>query len=77
MEQGKITCPNCGQEFELSDALTGRIRAHLEAELSSEVARREAEVQKKRRELKKLEAQSPESRKGSRRNRDPSERAPA
>lgn len=64
MEQGKITCPKCGQEFELSDALTGRIRAHLEAELSSDVARREAEVQKRGRELKKLEAQLSDSRKG-------------
>jgi len=64
VEQGKITCPKCGQEFELSDALTGRIRAHLEAEISSDVARREAEVQKRGRELKKLEAQLSESRKG-------------
>jgi hypothetical protein len=22
MEQGMITCPNCGHEFEMSDALT-------------------------------------------------------
>ena len=63
MEQGKITCPKCGQEFELTDALTGRIRAHLEAELAEEVVRREAEVKKKGRDLKKLEAQLADSRK--------------
>ena len=33
MEQGMITCPSCGHEFEMSDALTGRIRKHLEEEL--------------------------------------------
>ena len=46
MEQGLITCPNCGHEFELSDALTGRIREHLKAELFQEVVRRESEVKK-------------------------------
>ena len=63
MEQGKITCPKCGQEFELTDALTGRIRAHLEAELTRDVAKREADLNKKDRELKKLEAQLADSRK--------------
>jgi hypothetical protein len=29
MEQGMITCPNCGQEFEMSDALTGRICSRM------------------------------------------------
>jgi hypothetical protein len=63
VEQGKITCPKCGQEFELTDALTGRIRAHLEAELTKEVAKREADLNQKGRELKKLEAQLADSRK--------------
>jgi uncharacterized Zn finger protein (UPF0148 family) len=40
MEQGMITCPSCGHEFEISDALTGRIREHLEAELSQGVKKR-------------------------------------
>jgi hypothetical protein len=63
VEQGKITCPKCGQEFELTDALTGRIRAHLEAELTRDVAKREADLNSKDRALKKLEAQLADSRK--------------
>lgn len=62
MEQGMITCPNCGQEFELSDALTGRIREHLRVELLQEVSRREAELKKKSEALKAQEAQISKSR---------------
>ena len=47
MKQGMITCPNCGHEFELSDALTGKIREHLRAELLQEVSRREARLDEK------------------------------
>jgi len=57
MDPGMITCPNCGHGFELSDALTGRIREHLRGELLQEVARREAELKKKTESLKELEAQ--------------------
>jgi len=57
MEQGMITCPNCGHEFEMSDALTGRIREHLKAELLQDVARREAELKKKIETLRAQEAQ--------------------
>ena len=52
MEEGKITCPNCGEEFEISDALTGRIREHLKGELLKEVSRREAKLKKKTAALK-------------------------
>jgi hypothetical protein len=62
MEQGMITCPNCGHEFEMSDALTGRIRKHLEAELSQGVKKREAELKKKLDALKAQEAQIAKSR---------------
>ena len=62
MEQGRIACPNCGHEFELSDALTGRIREHLKAELLQEVGRREAEVKKKTDALKEQEKQIAKSR---------------
>ena len=55
MEQGKITCPNCGEEFEMSDALTGRIREHLRGELLKEVSRREGELKKKTAALKAQE----------------------
>ncbi len=56
MEEGKITCPNCGEEFEISDALTGRIREHLKAELLKEVSRREAKLKEKS-ELLRAEAE--------------------
>lgn len=62
MEQGNITCPNCGHEFEMSDALTGRIREHLRAEMLQEVTRREAEVKKKNEALKTQEKQIAKSR---------------
>lgn len=57
MEQGRITCPNCGHEFEMSDALAGRIREHLKAELQQDVSRREAALKKKIDALKAQEAQ--------------------
>jgi len=57
MEQGKITCPNCGQTFELSDALTGRIREHLRGELLKEVSLREAKLKEKSEDLKAQAAQ--------------------
>jgi hypothetical protein len=57
MEQGMITCPNCGQEFEMSDALTGRIRKHLKEELLQGVKKREAEVKEKSKALKAKEKQ--------------------
>jgi len=62
MEQGLITCPHCGREFELSDVLTGRIREHLRGELLQEVSRREAELKKKTDDLRTLEAQVSKSR---------------
>jgi len=57
MEQGKITCPRCGEEFEISDALTGRIREHLKAELLADVSRREARIRKITKALEAQEAQ--------------------
>ena len=62
MEQGMITCPNCGQEFEMSDALTGRIRKHLKEELLQDVKQREAEVKKRSKALKAQEAKISKSR---------------
>ena len=62
MEQGKIACPNCGHEFEISDALSGRIREHLRGELLQEVVQREAELKKKSQALKAQEKQISKSR---------------
>lgn len=51
MSETKIACPRCGQEFELTEALSGRLRAHLRDELSGEITRREAELAEKTRAL--------------------------
>lgn len=51
MDSGLITCPNCGHQFEMSDALSGQIREHLKAELQAEVAKREAEATRKLKEI--------------------------
>ncbi len=55
MDQGTITCPHCGQSFELSDALTHQIRDHLKTELHAEVVKREAEAKRKLNEAKARE----------------------
>lgn len=57
MESGHITCPNCGHEFEISDALTGQIREHLRAELQADIVRREAETKRKLEEIAARESQ--------------------
>jgi hypothetical protein len=62
MEQGMITCPSCGHEFEMSDALTGRLRKHLEEELLGDVKKREAKIKEKTAALKAQEAQIAKSR---------------
>jgi hypothetical protein len=55
MDQGTITCPHCGQSFELSDALTHQIREHLKTELQAELVKREAEAKRRTEELKARE----------------------
>jgi DNA repair exonuclease SbcCD ATPase subunit len=62
MKESLITCPHCGQEFELSDALTGKIREHLNAELQQDVVRREADLHKKLSDLKEREEKIAEDR---------------
>jgi hypothetical protein len=51
MKEGTISCPNCGHEFELSEALTDQIEEHLRSELLREVKEREAELHKKQKSL--------------------------
>src|SRR3989344_948277 len=55
MDQGTITCPSCGHEFELSDALTHQIRESLKSELQADVVKREAEAKRKFEDLKSRE----------------------
>lgn len=47
MDQGTIACPNCGHQFEISDALTTQIRENLKEELQREIASRENDLKKK------------------------------
>ena len=55
MNEGIITCPKCGHEFELSDALTHRIREHLTTELQADVVKREVEAKRRLDEVKAKE----------------------
>ncbi|MFH1743237.1 MAG: DUF2130 domain-containing protein [bacterium] len=47
MDRGTITCPSCGHQFEISDALTVQIREHLKGELQQEIVSRERDLKKK------------------------------
>ncbi len=47
MNENLIRCPKCGHEFELTDALAGKIREHLKTELEAAIAQREAAVAEK------------------------------
>ena len=55
MKQLTITCPECGKEIEISDALTGTIREHLRKDLLEEVNRREARLNEKTAALRSQE----------------------
>jgi hypothetical protein len=57
MEANLIKCPQCGHEFGLSDALTGKMREHLELELGKVIAKREADLAKKTAALKEESAE--------------------
>lgn len=52
MGKGTITCPSCGYQFEISDALTGQIREDLKSELQQEIVSRERDLKKKLDSLK-------------------------
>jgi hypothetical protein len=47
MDHGKITCPNCGHQFAMSDALTVQIREHVKSELQQDIVSRENDLKKK------------------------------
>ncbi|MEQ1852351.1 MAG: DUF2130 domain-containing protein [Chthoniobacteraceae bacterium] len=64
MDQGTITCPHCGQSFELSDALTHQIREHLKVELQAELVKREADAKRRSEELKAREEALAKAREG-------------
>jgi hypothetical protein len=55
MNNGTISCPQCGHSFELSDALTHQIRDHLKNELQADVIARETEAKCKLDQVKARE----------------------
>ena len=51
MPDARIACPKCGHEFELTEALSGRLREHLREELLGEITKREAAMAEKAQEF--------------------------
>jgi len=51
MAEQTITCPKCGNEIPLSDALTEKMRHQIEAEMSGEFKQKEKELEEKARAL--------------------------
>ncbi|NJL00192.1 MAG: DUF2130 domain-containing protein [Spirulinaceae cyanobacterium RM2_2_10] len=47
MPQSTIACPSCDHEFEISEALTGQIRAHLKSELQQGIVERERQLKQR------------------------------
>ena len=47
-----ITCPKCGEEIPLTDALTGKIKQEMRSEMEQEIKKKEAEISKKEKDLK-------------------------
>jgi hypothetical protein len=57
----KIKCPNCGHEFDVEEALSGKIEAHFKAEYERKIAEQSDKLNEEKRKLheekEKLEAQ--------------------
>lgn len=60
----KIKCPNCGQEFDIEEALSDKLEAHFKKEyerkLSEQVAKLQGEKEKLKKEKEELEKQKEE-----------------
>lgn len=52
-----VTCPSCGHEFPLSEAVLGSLREGVRKELSADVVKREQSLEKMRSELRAREEQ--------------------
>ena len=48
----KIKCPNCGHEFEIEEALSGKIEAHYKAEYKKKIAEQSAKINDEKRKLR-------------------------
>lgn len=55
MAEQLITCPNCGNEFEVGDVLTETIRGQLRVELEGDIVKKQEEVTKRLNEAKRKE----------------------
>ena len=57
----KIKCPNCGHEFDVEEALSGKIEAHFKAEYEKKIAEQSEKLNEEKRmlsaEKEKLQAQ--------------------
>jgi hypothetical protein len=49
----KIKCPNCGHDFDVEDALSGKLEAHFKAEYEKKVAEQAEKFKTKRHNLEK------------------------
>ena len=48
----KIKCPNCGHEFEIEEALSGKIEAHYKAEYEKKVSEQSEKLNNEKRKIK-------------------------
>lgn len=48
----KIKCPNCGHEFEIEEALSGKIEAHYKAEYEKRISEQSDKINEEKRKLK-------------------------
>ena len=53
----KIKCPNCGHEFEIEEALSGKIEAHYKAEYEKKVSEQSEKLNDEKRKLKEEKEQ--------------------
>lgn len=49
----KIKCPNCGHEFEIEEALSGKIEAHYKAEYEKKISEQSEKINDEKRKLNK------------------------
>jgi hypothetical protein len=48
----KIKCPNCGHEFDVEEALSGKIEAHFKAEYEKKISEQSEKINSEKRKLK-------------------------
>ena len=53
----KIKCPNCGHEFEIEEALSGKIEAHYKAEYEKKISEQSEKLNEEKRKLKEEKEQ--------------------